>query len=244
MKNHYFKILLLISLSFTACKRADDLFKSYGKETTKTRQVGNFNKLVVGEKFDLELVQDSTKNGRIEITAGANVIDGYTTEIVNNELQITNKNLFNWVRKLKVRQKVVVYFKILDEIQINGSARVWSRDTIQQKTMAISHDGLENAEFTVLINNLSFKGTNTGGLIFKGRSYIFSASVDNISFVNTKDMRTDDTYITSFSKADSYVDADKKLYITVFGSGNLYYSITPSDTLDLNQMGEGKIFKQ
>ena len=65
-------LTLILGLSFmlTACKQGDDLFTSYGEEITVSRKVGNFTKIKAGEKFDIILVQDSTKAGDIELTAG------------------------------------------------------------------------------------------------------------------------------------------------------------------------------
>ena len=187
----YILVLGCMLIFFSNCNTAEDIITSYGKEITVKRQIGSFSSMIAGEKFDIELRQDSTKEGELEMTAGENVIDGYVTEIKNGELMIENRNKFNLVRNLKVRQKVVVYFKTINKIQINGSAKFTCKDTIKQKVFSLSHDGLENAEFTVLINNLDFKGTNTGGVILKGRSYIFSVSVDNLSFLDSKGMRTD-----------------------------------------------------
>ena len=82
------------------------------------------------------------------------------------------------------------------------------------------------------------------GLFLKAEATFFSASVDDISFVDAKGMRTDDTYITSFSKENSYVDANKKLNITILGSGNVYYSIIPTDIINLYEKGEGRIIKK
>ena len=81
------KKLFLISMLVLLGCGTDDLFKSYGPETTVSRQVGEFDRMVAGEKFDIVLVQDSAKAGLVEVTAGKNVIDGYRTEVKDGELQ-------------------------------------------------------------------------------------------------------------------------------------------------------------
>lgn len=237
----YISTLTLFGIS---CKRADDIFKSYGPEITEYRTVGAFDKIKAGEKFDVFLVQDSIKAGQIEITAGKNVIDGYTTKVVGDELQIANDNKFNWVRKLKVRQKVVVYFKDLKAIQIHGSAKFTSLDTIfNNNELRINQGGLEDADLIVNGDYIFIDGTNTGGVNIKGKCFLISASVDDISYVNSIGLKAEKCYLKSFSKDDSFVDAEVVLEITSFGTGDIFYQAAPGAQVKLEEKGSGKILK-
>lgn len=230
----------MAALSGISCQKAGDLFKSYGEETTKTRNVGEFNRISAGEKFDVILVQDSSKAGTIEITAGKNVIDGYTTEVNNGELQIVNDNKFNWVRKLKVRQTVVAYFKDLNHIQINGSAKFSCRDSIYDKNeLEISHGGLEDADLKIRSDYIYINCTNTGGVNLSGSCFLMSASIDDISFINAKNMNAQKCYISSFSRDDSYVNGSEVLEIKLYGSGDIYYRQNPVNILNIIDTGEG-----
>jgi hypothetical protein len=240
-------ILLTTIILCNACKHGDDLFKSYGSETTETRQVTAFNVISAGEKFDIELKQDSAKEGTIEMTAGSNVIDGYTTTVENGVLLIENSNKFNWVRKLKVRQKVVIYFKSIDSLSVRGSAKFTANDTIHQKNdLKIIHDGLEDVVLNIVTNDINVRGDNTGGVILRGKCNIFRGNADDISFIDNRNLISDDTYFTSFSLENSYVNAKNILGLKVYGKGNIYYSQTPSNTLNskFEVYGAGQIIKQ
>ncbi len=237
-----FVYISLFALLFSGCKDIDDLFTSYGPETTETRQVGEFNKIQAGEKFDIELVQDSTKAGTVEMTAGSHVIDGYTTKVKNGELQIVNDNKYNWVRKLQVRQKVVVYFKHLDKLQINGSAKFISRDSILNTgTIEINHGGLEDANLHINGDYIYVNCTNTGGVNVKGSCYLLSASIDDISFINSLQVRAEKCYINSFSKDDSYVYAKNVLDIKLYGTGSIYFRSDSGSTKIFEAKGAGRI---
>lgn len=230
----------------TGCSHLDDLVTSYGPDITVTRHVDDFTKITAGEKFDIFLVQDSAKAGTVEVTAGKHVIDGYTTEVINGELHIKNKNKFNWVRKLKVRQKVVVYFKTLENLQINGSAKFTSLDTIRGgpgSTLRISHGGLEDAHLIIKNDYIYADCTNTGGVFVSGTCFLFSGSVDDISFVDTRDLKAQKAYISSYSRVDSHIDASSDIGIKLFGVGSIYYHTTPSSVLDIEDKGEGQVIK-
>lgn len=234
--------IVFLAVLTVGCKHGDDLFKSYGKDITVTRKVESFNGLNVGEKFDVILVQDSLRSGEIEITAGENVIDGYTTKVINGELIIQNENKFNWVRKLKVRQKVVIYFKDIENIQIHGSAKLNSLDTIKSKTtIKINHGGLEDAELLIHGDYIFVDCTNTGGVIINGTCFLISASVDDISYINTLGLKAEKCYLKSFSKDDSYVDAQDVLEIVSFGTGNIFYRVEPSTSVSIEAKGTGKV---
>lgn len=239
--------IMTVALCCISCENLDDMFKSYGPETTETRQVASFRVISAGEKFDIELKQDSAKDGMIEMTAGRNVISGYTTTVKDGVLLIENSNKFNWVRKLKVRQKVVVYFRQLDSLNVRGSAKFTAYDTIRQKNqLMIIHNGLEDIELNIVTNDINVRGENTGGIILRGKCNIFRGNADDISFIDNRDLITDDTYFTSFSMEDSHVDAKNILGLKVYGEGNIYYSLTPSNSISSNfeQFGKGRIIKK
>lgn len=238
------KYLLILSIVLGACQQADDLFTSYGEVITVTRKVSDFTKIKAGEKFDIILIQDSLKAGTIELSAGKNVIDGYLTEVNNGELYINNSNKFNWVRKLQIRQKVVVYFKDLEVLQIDGSAKFTSQDTIVSKTsITIKHGGLEDADLTIKGDYIFVDCTNTGGVNLSGSCFLLSSSVDDISFVNSKNLIADKCYINSFSKDDSYVDGNSVMDIKLYGTGNVYYRTGISTSVTIEAKGTGKVIK-
>lgn len=229
-------------MSFISCKRGDDLWTSYGKEITEQRQVGSFDKIIVGDKFDVVLIQDSFNAGKILMTAGENVIDGFTSKIVNNELQIAKETKFNWVRKLNVRQKVTIYFKEINQISIRASAKFISNDTINYKgTFRIDQSGLEDANFHINSDYLFLTCSNTGGLKLTGNCFLVSASVDDISFVDLINYNAKKCYLSSFSKADSYATASEVLDIRNFGDGSLFYKAPTGVELIIFNTGKGSV---
>lgn len=237
--------ILSVLVLFSACKRADDLVKSYGEDTEQTRQVGSFRAISAGEKFDIVLIQDSSLAGTVKMTAGSKVIDGYISEVRNGVLVLENTNKYNWVRKLRVRQKAIIYFKSLDSLSIRGSAKFTATDTIvQHNELKIIHNGLEDVELTIFTNDINVRGENTGGIILHGKCNIYRGNADDISFVDNRDLITDDTYFNSYSQEDSYVNAKNILGLKVFGNGNIFYYNTPTNKSLFERYGKGDIIKR
>lgn len=234
-----------IVLTLFSCSYGDDLFKSYGEDTTEVRYVDAFDKIIAGEKFDIELIQDSSMAGRIEITAGKNVIDGYTTKVENGQLSIRNENHFNWVRKLKVRQKVKVYFKNINEMQINGSAVFSNVDTIHHKSqLRIYHAGIEDANLTIDGDYIFADCSNSGGVTLSGKCFLLSASVDDISFVHSLNLDAEKVYLSTFSQDDNYIKGRDIVDIKLFGHGSVYYKKGNSASVTIEDKGTGGVFEQ
>lgn len=232
--------LLLIS-----CGEKAGLFDSYGPDITETRIVGEFTKVKAGEKFDIFLVQDTAKAGTLEITAGKNVIKGYTTQVSDGQLLIRNENTFNWVRKLKVRQRVVVYFKNLSHLDIHGSAKFVSQDTIvNTQSIIIKQGGLEDAELIVKGDYIFIDCANTGGVKLKGTCFLMSASVDDISFVDAYNLKAQKAYLVSFSRDNSSVYGTEVVDIALHGDGSVYFKKEPLTDLTLYDDGLGQIIEK
>jgi hypothetical protein len=229
----------------SACSYGEDLFKSYGEDVTVVRYVGDFDKIIAGEKFDVVLVQDSSMAGKIEITAGKNVIEGYTTKVENGQLNIRNENHFNWVRKLKVRQKVRVYFKNINELQINGSAIFSNVDTIfHNSQLRIYHAGIEDAKLTVVGDYIFADCSNSGGVTLDGKCFLLSVSVDDISFINSMELDAEKVYLSTFSQDDNYIHGRDVVDIKLFGHGSVYYKKGNAAVVSIEDIGSGAVFEK
>jgi hypothetical protein len=72
---------------------------------------------------------------------------------------------------------------------------------------------------------------------------LFSASVDDISFVNAFNLNAEKTYISSFSKDDSYIFGRNIVDIKLWGTGNIHYKDSSNTTVKIIDTGEGQVIK-
>ena len=66
------------------------------KNSKKLQFLNSFNKINIGEKFDLVLTQDTNQTEQVKITAGSHIINQIITKVNNNTLTIENKNTCNF----------------------------------------------------------------------------------------------------------------------------------------------------
>ncbi|MBC7425149.1 MAG: DUF2807 domain-containing protein [Bacteroidia bacterium] len=231
----------MIFLSGCSKDHLFDAFKSAGPDASITRKTESFTQIRVGEKFDVLLVQDTIE--KVIITAGEHIVNGFSSEVKDGKLIVKNGNKANWVRHLKVRHKVEIHFIKIDKIEIEGAAHFTNKDTIVLPVLDIQHNGVEDAEFNIRINNFTCSGKKTGGIKLNGSAIIFSCSFEELSYFNGRDLYISDGYLTNYSVTPSYIYAEKKLELMNYGSGNIYYLNQPV-SFDSKIFGTGQIIKE
>ena len=151
-----------------------------------------------------------------------------------------NDNKFNWVRKLNVRQKARVYFKTLTHINCLGSAKFVSINTIPNTSeLIVTQGGLEDAVLKVKGDYIYLNCSNTGGVIISGTCFLLSASVDDISFVNSLYLNADKCYLTSFSRDNSFVYGKQEVDLKLHGAGDIFYKADSGALVQTELTGSG-----
>jgi len=230
----------------SGCKKEalDDCFSSTGKDETIERMLPSFNKLNVGDKFNVILVQDSGQE-RIRITAGKNVLEGISTEVENGELIIKNCNTCNFVRRYDREMTLEIFLHDLDEIFVYGACSISNRDTLKLKRLIINHSALEDMALTLNISDeLFIESINSGGMTLNGVCKIFKASIEEITNIDARNLICEEVLIDTHTPLDCYVNATKLLFVKIYNSGNIFYVTEPSDLKEVNvNSGSGKLVK-
>ncbi|MFT4522800.1 MAG: hypothetical protein ACI8ZN_001752 [Bacteroidia bacterium] len=229
------------------CKKEqlNDCFSSTGKDVTIERNLMEFNKLRVGDKFRVVLIQDTISPNRVRITGGENLMPGIQTLVTDQELHIDNCNVCNFVRSYQRIVTVEVFIKDLTEIVVTGAAEISTRDTLHLNNLHIDHMALEDTKLTVNIKNeLFIQSINSGGATFKGRAKILKGSIEEITNIDARDLACEEVLIDTHSPLDCYVNASKLLFVNIYSSGNIFYLTEPTDLKEINDhTGTGQLIK-
>lgn len=122
-------VLLGIIFLFSCKKQSDrSCFKTSGDTKIKTVLLGDFSQLNLGPFIHYELIKDSLNF--IEITAGENLINFITSEIIENQLVIQDKNKCRFFRYKNEKVLVKIHFSDLNSIYYQGSEPLISLDTL------------------------------------------------------------------------------------------------------------------
>jgi len=242
-----FIYLTAIILLGCSKEQMNDCFQATGDNISETRATGTFSKIIIGEKFDLILSQDSTQPEQVTITAGSKIIDQIKTQVKNNTLSIKNKNTCNFVRTYDRKIKIEIRVKFLDYIEISSATNLSSNDTLNFKKipkLTLNNLGLGDINLKIKAGWLNIRTINSGNLILEGFSNILSCSIEEVTVFDARKLLCDDVYIDCHTPLDCYVNARIQLFAKIFNSGNVYFVSEPSKKLELTvQRGSGGLFK-
>jgi hypothetical protein len=226
---------------FSACQNSVQPWESFGDITTETRTLGSFHGLNVNQDIELFITQDSTKPAHIEITYGQNVIPGITTEIQNGVLSIKNSNKAKWLRKLNIQPKCTLNLHQIDDIHLEGNAKVICIDTLYSQAIHCTVNSVENQNLLVFCGQFYGGVMNSSNVKLSGQATIFSWSCEKGGGLDASDLRSDDVYLYHFTIKDVFVNPSKQFDANLFNSGNAYYFTTPTYKFKESTRGTGQV---
>ncbi len=236
-----FIIALFLIHFFSGCENSAQPWQSFGDITTESRTLGSFHGLEVNHDIQLFVTQDTTKPEHIEITYGKNVIPGIITEILNGVLSIKNSNKAKWLRKLNIQPKCTLNLHQIDDIHLEGNAKVNCIDTLYSQAIHCTVNSVEDQNLLVFCGQLYGGVMNSGNVKFSGQATIFSWSCEKGGGLDATDLRSDDVYLYHFTIKDVFVNPSKQFEANLFNSGNAYYFTTPTYKFKESAQGKGQV---
>lgn len=235
-------LLLTSSILLSSCQKdhAFDCFKGTGDEVTEERTIAGFNRIYANNNVDV--IIHPGNDYKIKVTAGKKLLDGITTTVKNNTLEIKNENKCNWVRSFKNKFSVEVWLPELQELNAYGSGAVTLKDTVHFDGFTFNN---WNASGSVL---LLFNNGNIHINIHVGPADITMKGSTGINYfyhngngpVHAEELHTDITYTENKGTNDSYVFAEELLWVKLSYIGNIYYKGNP-DSVKITGDGSGKL---
>ena len=236
-----FIIALFLIHFFSGCENSAQPWQSFGDITTESRTLGSFHGLEVNHDIQLFVTQDTTKPEHIEITYGKNVIPGITTEILNGVLSIKNSNKAKWLRKLNIQPKCTLNLHQIDDIHLEGNAKVNCIDTLYSQAIHCTVNSVEDQNLLVFCGQFYGGVMNSGNVKLSGQATIFSWSCEKGGGLDATDLRSDDVYLYHFTIKDVFVNPSKQFEANLFNSGNAYYFTTPTYKFKESAQGKGQV---
>lgn len=239
--------IALVALSGCRKDQFNDCFQSTGDDITEVREVGSFSKIVIGEKFDLILTQDSTQAEQVKITCGSKIIGQIVAKVKNNTLTIENKNTCNFVRSYDRKISIEIRVRFLEHIELFSASNLSCPDTLhfeKIRYLKLNSFGLGDIDLKLKTGWLDVRSVNSGNIKVQGFSNILTCSIEEVTQFDARDLLCDDIYFDCHSPLDCFVNPKLKLFVKIFNSGNVFYKTTPSNKLELvEQKGSGQMLK-
>ena len=213
--------------------------KGNGILVTETRNVNDYDKIIVTGAFDVALIYG--KEGELHIKMEENLVEYLITEVKDDKLIIRWKNGISINTKKGVH--IVVPFKDLDKVSLTGSGDIISNDLIKAEHFETLVSGSGDVVLNIEANSITSKVTGSGDIELLGNTdtlyTIVTGSGDFKSYkLNAKNVEARVT-----GSGDVKVLALDKLTARVTGSGDIEYRGEPKFE-DFKITGSGDIEKE
>ncbi len=234
MKSSYIKSIIVntVAIGFSllmVLSSCEDSYcpLNYGKETELSYYVDPFMIMEINDIFDVFLLKDTID--RIVIKAGENVIDKLTPGVQDSVLLLSSGNSCAFLHPSEKRVRVVIHYTILKTIYINEPAFVKTLKPVTGNFCIAATARMAETDVEVDCHNfLFYTHYNTFGV------YRFRGVADNVDLHGYKGtvIRADSLYgrntsVKHNSTGDFHVTATENLNVSLYNSGNVYYTGDP-----------------
>lgn len=239
-------VVMLFFIVLCACKKSEDrtCLKFRGDIITDTIELDPFNRIEIGKRLQVELVQDSVY--RIELIGGKNLLNHITYSVENESLILVNRNKCNFLRKDKSVPKVIVHTKFVSNILFMGSEDLMCRNQLKTNYFTLTiKDGSGCAHLNLEAEHIFADASHGwGDYIIEGDAKSAIIGVRSNSFCTTRNLKlTDSIYVMNESQGDITINADNiKVSGYIKGDGNVYYHGNPT-SIEVIQTSKGTVKK-
>jgi len=237
-----FAFIIATILFFPSCKKENmgDCFKKTGIVQRETRMLEDFDSLVLSNRINLILIEDTVNYAEIE--AGSQLIDMIKTEIKHSRLEIENENKCNWSRSYDVPVNVYLHYNRLIRIVMYGSSTITNRDTLRADTLIVEYrdaSGIVNLNVNNQFLNI-IQHTGAGDAVVKGKTNALSVYTASLGYCDMRGLSASYVYVSSYSSADCYVYGTEEFDLQTHEDGSIYYT-GPGSVNSQQRFGEGTI---
>lgn len=237
-------LLLPACLLLNSCKRENmfDAVKGTGKRVTETRNISGFTKIHMEDKIDVYFTQSIDSSYEVKVEGGSHLIPLIKTEVVDGELRIKNDNKFDWMRSYK-KSEIKVFVKAPHLISLTSDAvgNFYCNDTLHEDRIDYSLGNSGDVYLKVDCNILNGHFHGAGDAYLSGNVHnendFYSVGQ---SFINAENLNTNYTWIYYNSSGEAHIRVFGLLFAILPGSGNVYYTGTPS-SIERRITGSGKL---
>lgn len=208
---------LVVVIHFSACKK--DRLTANGNIVSETRKLGQFTGLSSSGATPVEVKYGTEFS--VVVKGSSNIVQHYTTRIVNNVLHIG----FERVNVSRDDVEVILTMPTLNKVELSGSTEVEIEGNfplIANLNVSISGSGKVEADDAMQIENVKVDISGSGKMDFEA--------------VTSKTAEAD---ISGSGSLRLWVQ--DKIKAKISGSGKLYYKGNPVIQQDIS--GSGKLIK-
>lgn len=225
-------IILILSFSFFQSCNVKDCFESTGKIIQQEFEVGNFERIKVGNEVSLILKYGPIQ--KVIIETGENLMNDVKVEVIGDRLEVEDQNTCNITRDYAVTKLIVTSPNITeirsDTARLIKSDGVLPYDTLKIISEDFNEDALNIGDFDLEINCNTFTIVANGNSLFKikGNTNHFTCGFySGTSRLEAQNLLANHVTIVQKSTNDMLVYPIQTIQGTIYNLGDVIAYNTP-----------------
>lgn len=234
--NKLITIVLLLAFSTSISAQWYKRIRGNGNMITKTRTVGEYDKVAVGGSFDVKLV--SGKEGKLTIKIDENLLEYLVTKVEDGKLKIKWKKGTNIYAKKGIL--ITVPFEEINAVTLAGSGDVYSEDIIKTDSFKAALSGSGNLKLAVSAQNVTSAISGSGNINLNGNTNQLKCSISGSGDIKAYELKSHNADARIAGSGNIKINLDGNLKARIAGSGNIYYKGNPQKE-DVKVSGSGSV---
>ena len=157
--------------------------------------------------------------GKIKIKAPDNILPLIQTEVSDGLLKIgAEKNRY------KVKEPIIIYVPVdsrLKQVDIKGSADIYSEKNLETKTLNVGIYGSGDARLAVDVSSLALEVVGSGDIRVSGRAKNLSIDISGSGDVEVPNLKAEKAIININGSGDVSAYVTKDVDVSIAGSGDV-----------------------
>ncbi len=200
-----------------------------GQVTKKTLELPEFKSIYVNSNYTVYLKQ--TNKQEVNVEALTEIYELTTIKVENGVLMINverkpdNPNKSIWAKiddiKLKPTMKVMVSVKNISDLQVNGSGKIISENSISSDYLTLSVSGSGMIDLDIKGNNVKSEVSGSGSIALKGYATSNEIVLSGSGSMAAFDCELDNAKIKVTGSGNAELTVASSLEASVLGSGSV-----------------------
>jgi hypothetical protein len=238
------RLLILILITSIACRNEKDgagCFAPGGKKTAVTRQLDSFGLLEVRSMAEVYLHE--CESYKIVLNGPENLLSGISTDTRAGCLRIEDHNYCDWTRR-RYEIRADVYAPSYSYIKLTGPCNLYSADTLHGGRLRFDLLGGVH-QVDVLVDSrssyLSVSSLSAGHFRFSGFARSSTMGAEGLGNFDASGLRSEHSYVFNHNVGYMKVNAEKELWYSIYGPGDIYCSGPPDTLICESHTGSGRL---
>jgi hypothetical protein len=210
-----------------------------GNVTTQERKVDPFNAIEASGTFNIILSQGETE--ALSVEADENLLPFIETRVEDQTLYIDVKKEVNIGHAKK--KNIYVTLKNISQLKKSSVGNIETANTLKLQRLDLINSGVGDLNLDLECNNLDADIHSVGNSTLKGKAEYVHVKNSSVGNIDASSLKAGIMKINNSSVGNVEVYAEKEIYISSSGVGNLTFSGN-AVVKEMSSSGVGKVTKK